>query len=98
MEYFAYYLARMKATKDGDGSLLDRTLVIRGSAFGDSNAHDNMDLPIVVAGGLVKGNRSISVEKGTTMSNLLLALLNLLDVPATSFGDSTGPLRELASA
>ncbi len=90
MSYFAYYLERMKAVKDGEGSLLDRTLVLRGSAFGDPNEHDHMDLPVIVAGGLVKGGRHIVAEKGTTMSNLLLASLNLLDVPATSFGDSTG--------
>ncbi|PWQ83129.1 hypothetical protein DKY64_23685, partial [Stenotrophomonas maltophilia] len=53
MEYFAYYLKRMAETKDGEASLLDRTLVLRGSAFGDSNEHDHMDLPVVVAGGLV---------------------------------------------
>ncbi|MDE8652536.1 DUF1552 domain-containing protein [Novosphingobium album (ex Liu et al. 2023)] len=98
MEYFAYYLKRMRETRDGEGSLLDRTLVIRGSAFGDPNDHDHMDLPIVVAGGLVKGDRHVAVAKGTTMSNLLLAGLHLLDVPAASFGDSTGPLRELALA
>jgi len=98
MEYFAYYLQRMKAVKDGEGSLLDRTLVLRGSAFGDSNEHDHMDLPLIVAGGLVKGDRHIAVEKHMTASNLLLAALHLLDVPAASFGDSTGPLAELAGA
>ncbi|SFF86062.1 Protein of unknown function [Novosphingobium sp. CF614] len=98
MEFFAYMLQRMRETRDGEGSLLDRTLVIRGSAFGDSNEHDFMDLPVVVAGGLVKGGRHVTVKPGTTMSNLLLAGLNLLDVPATTFGDSTGPLRELADA
>lgn len=98
MEFFAYYLQRMKETRDGDASLLDRTLVIRGSAFGDSNEHDYMDLPVIVAGGLVKGGRHVKVAKGTTMSNLLLAGLNLLDVPATSFGDSTAPLGELIHA
>lgn len=98
MEYFAYYLERMKAVKDGEGSLLDRTLVLRGSAFGDPNEHDHMDLPIIVAGGLVKGDRHIVAEKGTTMSNLLLTALHLLDVPATSFGDSTGPFGALTDA
>jgi len=98
MEYFAYYLRRMQETRDGEGSLLDRTLVLRGSAFGDPNEHDHMDLPVIVAGGLVRGNRSITVAYGTTMSNLLLAALNILDVPATSFGDSTGPLSELTDA
>ena len=98
MTFFAYMLQRMKDTKDGEGSLFDRTLVLRGSAFGDSNDHDYMDLPVIVSGGLVKGGRHIKVEHGTSMSNLLLAGLNLLDVPATSFGDSTGPLRELTDA
>ena len=96
MEYFAYFLQRMRDVKDGEGSLLDRTLVIRGSAFGDPNEHDHMDLPIIVAGGLVKGNRHLVVEKNTTASNLLLTALHLLDVPATSFGDSVGPLTALA--
>ena len=96
MEYFAYYLKRMDETRDGEGSLLDRTLVLRGSAFGDPNDHDHMDLPVIVAGGLVQGDRHLVVDKGTTMSNLLLASLQLLDVPATAFGDSTGPLKALA--
>ena len=96
MEYFAYYLKRMDETKDGEGSLLDRTLVLRGSAFGDPNDHDHMDLPVIVAGGLVQGDRHLVVDKGTTMSNLLLASLQLLDVPAQAFGDSNGPLKGLA--
>ncbi|WP_295635749.1 DUF1552 domain-containing protein [Novosphingobium sp.] len=96
MEYFAYMLGKMAAVKDGDATLLDRTLVIRGSAFGDPNVHDHMDLPVIVAGGLAPGGRHVVVPKGTTMSNLLLAALHTLDVPAKSFGDSTGPLADLA--
>lgn len=96
MEYFAYYLKRMQETKDGEGSLLDRTLVIRGSAFGDPNEHDHMNLPVIVAGGLVQGNRHMAVTPHTPMSNLLLAGLQLLDVPARTFGDSTGVLAGLA--
>lgn len=88
MSYFAYYLDRMQAVKDGDGTLLDRTLVLRGSAFGDPNDHDHMDLPVIAAGGLIRGGRHIAAEKGTTMSNLLLAGLHLLDVPAKAIGDS----------
>lgn len=98
MEFFAYALQRMKDTRDGAGSLLDSTLVIRGSAFGDSNDHDFMDLPVIVAGGLVKGGRHVEVAKGTSMSNLMLAGLNLLGVQTDRFGDSTGPLRELTDA
>lgn len=98
MGYFAYFLDRMKAVKDGDGTLLDRTLVLRGSAFGDPNEHDHMDLPVIVAGGLIEGGRHVVLDKTVTMSNLLLAALHLLDVPAGAFGDSTGPLAELAGA
>ncbi len=96
MEFFAYALGRLKQTRDGAGSLLESTLVIRGSAFGDSNDHDFMDLPVIVAGGLVTGGRHIAAEKGTSMSNLMLAGLQLLGVPATAFGDSTGPFAGLA--
>ena len=98
MEFFAYALKRLQETRDGAGSLLDSTLVIRGSAFGDSNEHDFLDLPVIVAGGLAKGGRHLAFDKGTSMSNLLLAGLNLLGVPAKSFGDSTGPLAGLADA
>ena len=98
MEFFAYALKRLKETREGEGSVLDTTLVIRGSAFGDSNDHDFMDLPVIVAGGLVKGGRHLAAQKGTSMSNLMLAGLNLLGVPAKAFGDSTGPLAGLADA
>lgn len=95
MGYFAYYLDRMQAVKDGEGTLLDRTLVLRGSAFGDPNDHDHMDLPVIMAGGLIRGGRHIAAEKGTTMSNLLLAGLHLLDVPAKAIGDSDKPFGAL---
>ena len=98
MEYFAYFLKRLGEVKDGAGSLLDSTLLLRGSAFGDPNEHDHMDLPIIVAGGLVPGNRHIAMPKNTPMANLMLAMLNVLDVPAKSFGDSTGVMTELTSA
>jgi hypothetical protein len=98
MTYFAYLLSRMAQTKDGEASLLDRSFVLRGSAFGDSNDHDFMDLPIIVAGGLVQHKGPITVAKGTTMSNLMLSGLHALGVPATRFGDSTGPLGELSLA
>lgn len=98
MTYFAYLLKRMSETRDGEASLLDRSFVLRGSAFGDPNEHDFMDLPVIVAGGLTRHNGPITVAKGTTMSNLLLTGLNALGVPETHFGDSTGPLKELAFA
>lgn len=98
MQFFAYMLQRLKDTRDGEGTLLDTMLVMRGSAFGDSNDHDFMDLPVILAGGLVKGGRHLQVAKGTSMSDLMLSGLNLLGVPATRFGDSSGPLKGLADA
>jgi hypothetical protein len=95
MTFFAYYLERMKAVKDGEGSLLDSTLALRGSAFGDSNDHDHMQLPMIVAGGLVKGGRHIAAKPGTPASNLLLSALQVLGLPDRAFGDSTGSFGEL---
>jgi len=92
MVYFAYLLRRLSEVKDGEASLLERSFVLRGSAFGDSNDHDHMDLPVVIAGGLVPHAGHLTVPKGTTMSNLLLTGLQALGVPTTSFGDSTGAL------
>jgi hypothetical protein len=96
MEHFAYYLERMSNTRDGEGSLLDSTLVLIGCAFGDSNEHDKLDLPIIVAGGGLPGDRHIVVPKLTPMSNLMLAMMQRFGIELQSFGDSTGPLAELA--
>jgi hypothetical protein len=92
MGYFAYLLGKLDGVRDGQASLLDRSFVLRGSAFGDSNEHDHMDLPVVVAGGLVRHVGHMAVARGTSMSNLLLTGLQALGVQANRFGDSTGPL------
>ncbi|NKI98022.1 DUF1552 domain-containing protein [Novosphingobium sp. SG707] len=98
MTYFAYLLDKLDSARDGEASLLDTSFVLRGSAFGDSNDHDFMDLPIVVAGGLVRHIGHARVEKGTTMSNLLLTGLQAVGMSVEKFGDSTGALKELALA
>jgi hypothetical protein len=95
MRQFAYYLERMHATRDGDGTLLESTAVLAGASLGEPNDHDNMNLPILVAGGLMPTNRHIVVPKHTPMSNLMLSIIRAVDVPADTFGDSTGPLTEL---
>jgi hypothetical protein len=97
MQHFAYYLQRMDATADGAGSLLDSTLVLVGCAFGDSNSHDKLDLPILVAGGRLPGNRHIVVPKLTPMANLMLAMMQQLGIEQQSFGDSTAALSELTA-
>src|SRR6185295_13264608 len=92
---FTYLLEKLKNTPDGDGSLLDHSLVLYGSAMGDANQHNHNPLPIILAGGAsgrLKGGRHIRNPKDTTMSNLLLAILDKLGVGAETFGDSTGML------
>jgi hypothetical protein len=97
MEQFAYLLQRMSETKHGDISLLDTTLVLEGPSLGDPNVHDHMNLPLIVAGGLVKGGRHIAVEKDTPACNLLLSMIQVLGIPQDRFGDSTGPLSTLTA-
>ena len=90
---FAYLLEKLKATPDGDGTLLDHSMVLYGSAMSDANQHNHAPLPIVLAGGAsgkLKGGRHIRNTTDTTMSNLLLAMLDKLGVQREKFGDSTG--------
>ena len=92
---FAYLLGRLQTTQDGDGTLLDHSMVLYGSAMGDGNQHNHYPLPIVLAGGAsgrLKGGRHIRNAPETTMSNLLVAMLDKLGIPTEKFGDSTGML------
>jgi hypothetical protein len=93
MTVFTYLLEKLKSTPDGDGNLLDHSIVLYGSAMGDANQHNHAPLPIILAGaasGRLKGGRHIRNPKDTTMSNLLLAVLDKLGVQRETFGDSTG--------
>jgi hypothetical protein len=92
MTKFAYFVDKLKATPDGDGSLLDHSLVLYGSSLSDGNQHNFSPLPIVLAGGAsgqLQGGRHLRFPKDTHMSNLLLAMLNKLGVRLDAFGDST---------
>jgi hypothetical protein len=92
---FVYLLNKLKNTPDGDGSLLDHSMVLWGSAMSDANQHNHDPLPIVLAGsasGRLKGGRHIRNPKNTTMSNLLLAILGKLNIEVDHFGDSTGAM------
>jgi hypothetical protein len=90
---FAYFLDKLAATPDGDGSLLDHSLVLYGSGMSNSNQHDHDPLPIILAGGAsgrLQGGRHLrSPTYKATLSNLLLAMLDKLDVRQETFGDST---------
>ena len=91
----AYFLQKLQETPDGDGSLLDHSVVLYGSGMSNSNQHDHDPLPILVAGGAsgrLQGGRHIRAGKGTPLANLHLALLEKLGVPVTAFGDSTNAL------
>jgi hypothetical protein len=95
---FAYYLERLKATPDGDGSLLDHSLILYGSGIGNPNIHDHTNLPILVAGGAaggMKGGRHIRYDEPVPLANLHLTLLDKVGVRIDSFGDSTGKITDL---
>lgn len=90
---FGYLLKRLRETPDGDGNLLDHSVLLYGSGMSNSNQHDHKPLPILVAGGAggrLQGGRHIRAGEGVPLSNLQLALLHKLEVPVESFGDSTG--------
>ena len=92
---FAYLLGKLQAIPDGDGTLLDHSMVLYGSAMSDANQHNHGPLPVILAGGAsgrLAGGRHIRNTPDTTMSNLLLAMLDKLGVPTEKFGDSTGML------
>jgi hypothetical protein len=90
---FTYLLEKMKAVPEGDGNLLDHSIVLYGSAMGDGNQHNHDPLPVLLVGGgsgKLKGGRHLRNAPKTTMSNLLLGILDKLGVQQDAFGDSTG--------
>jgi Protein of unknown function (DUF1552) len=98
---FAYLLERMRATPDGDGSLLDHATLIYGTGMGDCNAHDPRNIPVLLAGGgagHLKGGRHIHYPKETPLANLHLTLLDKFGVNLDRIGDSTGRIDDRALA
>ena len=92
---FSTYLARLRATRDGDGSLLDHMTILYGAGISNSNAHSGDNLPIVVVGGgagRLKGGRHLTYTGKPPMANLLVTLMDKLDVPVDHLGGSTGRL------
>ena len=95
VQMLGYFLEKLRSTADGDGTLLDHSVVLYGSSMSNGNQHDHEPLPVIVAGGAsgqLKGDRHLVVPPHTPMSNLMLSLLDKLGVDQTSFGDSTGKL------
>jgi hypothetical protein len=98
VKQLAYLLARLKAIKEGNGSLLDHCMIAYGSANSDGNAHNHDDLPILLAGGgcgTLKPGRHVRFPKETPLNNLWVSLLDRLSVKVAALGDSTGSLRGL---
>jgi hypothetical protein len=94
---FSYYLDKLKSTPDGDGSLLDHSMIMLGSGLGNPQVHDHLNLPIVVAGGAggLKGGRHIKYAEPQPLANVHLTMLNNVGVRLETFGDSTGKVAEL---
>jgi hypothetical protein len=90
---FAYLVGRLKATPDGDGTLLDHTTYLMGSGMGNPDVHDHTNLPAVVAGG--KGGRHIRYSTPIPLANVHLSLLERVGVHLDRFADSTGRIEEL---
>jgi len=91
---YAYFLDKLRNTPDGDGNLLDHSMILLGSSMANANEHDHAPVPMMVVGGALglKGRRHIRVADNTPHSNLLLSLIRKAGIPMDSFGDSTGTI------
>ena len=97
MELFAGFIKKVQETPDGDGSLLDHTMIVYGSGLSDGNRHTHEDLPVLIVGGggNFKRGTHIVYAKGTPMNNLFLTLLDRVGVREDKIGDSTGRIEHL---
>ncbi|HAT18220.1 MAG TPA: hypothetical protein DCS76_10525 [Gemmatimonadetes bacterium] len=88
-----YFLEKLENTMDGDSSLLDKTMVVYGSAMADSNLHNHIRCPLFLVGGAngqLEGGRHVRAPLGTPMANVMLDMLHKLGVDIETFGNSTG--------
>lgn len=98
IEQFAAFLERLKNTREGDGNLLDHSMIVYGGGIADGNRHNHNDLPVLLAGGgngKLRPGRVIDAPEGTPMTNLYLSLLDRMGVDAERIGDSTGKLEAI---
>jgi hypothetical protein len=86
---FGKFLDKLRATPDGDGSLLDHSLILFGSGMSESNVHSRLDIPTLLCGGVIKGNRHIKAAPETPFANLLLGVAQKFGVEMEKFGIST---------
>ncbi len=94
VQQFARMLERMRSIREGEGTLLDHSMVLFGSSMSDGNRHDPANLPIVLAGrgGGLRPGQHVASPQGTPLCNLYVSMLDRIGVPTEKFGDSTGPL------
>ncbi len=98
VEQLAYLLGRMESVKEGEGTLLDHSMILFASGFRDGNRHDPHNLPLVLAGragGALQPGRHLVFDKNTPLSNLYCSMLDLMGTPVAKFADSTGELEGL---
>lgn len=91
-DLFAKFVDKLRSTPDGDGTLLDHSMLLYGAGLSDPNLHTHFDLPLSLIGRGVKGGRHLVYPAGTPMTNLLVSMLDRSGVPVDELGDSTGPL------
>lgn len=99
VQQFAYFLDRLSQMPEGEGTVLDNTIIMYGSGIGDGNRHNHDDLPILLAGGgagTITSGRFVQYPKETPLNNLYLALLDRFGVEIEAMGDSTGRLEGLS--
>jgi hypothetical protein len=99
VEQFAYFLEKLKATRDGDGTLLDHSMIVYGSGLSDGNRHLHENLPTVLAGrgcGTLKPGRHVKYAAETPMTNFFVAMLDRMGVSVDKIGDSTGEIGYLS--
>ena len=93
VDLFAYFLDKLRSTPEGDGSLLDHAVLLYGGGLGDPNQHSHLNLPLALVGSTPqKRGRHLQYSEETPLTNLLLAMLDKVGVPAKRHGDSTGRL------
>jgi hypothetical protein len=98
VKQLAYFLEKLQATQEGDGSMLDNTIVLYGSGMSDGNLHTPQNVPTLLAAGKgcgIKGGRFVQYQPETPLANLQLTLLEQFGLPVTNFGDSNGELNRL---
>jgi hypothetical protein len=99
MQLFGRFLEKLRSTPDGDGSLLDHSVIVYGAGMSNSNAHIPANLPILLAGGAagqIKGGRHVRLPEDTPLANLHLTVIDKMGIPAERFADSTSGLKVLS--